>query len=175
MKQFAALALVAMKQTNQGRLVQLKLYQHTNANGLPFYLANAVFDKETNQWQEIQKLQNHTNPEIWQQWLKLSANEMGMLWNGVGGQIKDPQNDMKCILPTAKPINKKVTYAQWVADFLPQKDDPYRTQIMCIGNGVQYNGETSTDTAGVETIQIHANHVISSPDAKFCVANMSDF
>ena len=47
--------------------------------------------------------------------------------------------------------------------------------MTCMGNRVQYDGETSTDTAGLETIKIHANHVISSPGAKFCDADMGNF
>ena len=61
-KQFAALALIAMKRTNQGTLAQLQSYRTSEPNGLPCYLANAVFDEETNQWLECRKLQTHTNP-----------------------------------------------------------------------------------------------------------------
>ena len=47
--------------------------------------------------------------------------------------------------------------------------------MTCMENRIQYNGKTSTDTAGLETIIIHANHVISSPGAKFCDVSMDNF
>ena len=100
---------------------------------------------------------------------------MEMLLNGVGGIIKDPQNAMKFTLPQEKPKTQRATYARWVADFWPQIEDPYQTQITCMLNRVHYHGETATDTAGLETIQIHTNHIISSPGAKFCDANMGNF
>ena len=62
-KQFAALALITMKRTAQDKLAQFKSYRHPPTNGLPCYLSNAVFDKETNQWLEIWKVRNHANPE----------------------------------------------------------------------------------------------------------------
>ena len=63
-KQFAALAVIAMKRTNQRIINQMKAHQQTPNNELPVYLASAVFDKETQQWLEIRKLRNHQNPEI---------------------------------------------------------------------------------------------------------------
>ena len=47
--------------------------------------------------------------------------------------------------------------------------------MTCMGNRVQYGGKTSTDTASLETIKIHANHVVSSPGAKFCDVSMGNF
>lgn len=101
---------------------------------------------------------------------------MGILLNGVGNRIKDPQNAMKFILPQEKPKNKKVRCARWVADFRPQKEDPYRTRMTCMGNRVHYNRETATETAELETVKIHTNHnIISSKGGKFGDVNMGDF
>ena len=35
-----------------------------------------------------------------------------------------------------------------------------------------YTGKTSTETADIETVKIHTNHIISSPGAKCCALDI---
>ena len=46
------------------------------------------------------------------------------------------------------------------------KENPYRTRMTYMGNRVEYDVVTSTETANLETIKIHANRVILSPGAQ---------
>ena len=43
------------------------------------------------------------------------------------------------------------------------------------GNHLQYNGKTSTETAGLETIKIHLNSTISTKNAKYAAADIGNF
>ena len=66
---------------------------------------------------------------------------------------------------------KKATYARWVADIREQKEETHRVRMTAGGNLLEgtYKGETSTETAAINTVKIHTNHIISSPGAK-CLA-----
>ena len=43
------------------------------------------------------------------------------------------------------------------------------------GNNLRYNGNTSTETAGLETIKIHLNSTISTKNAKYAAADIGNF
>ena len=43
------------------------------------------------------------------------------------------------------------------------------------GDKLKFNGKTSTETAGLETIKIHLNSTISTKDAKYAVADIENF
>ena len=60
------------------------------------------------------------------------------------------------------PKNKKITYAQFVSEIRLQKAEIHRTRMTAGGDRLDvYEGKTSTDTAGIETIKIHLNSTIS--------------
>ena len=63
------------------------------------------------------------------------------------------------------PDTKKITYARFVADVRPQKEEKERIHLTAGGNQLHYEGKTSTETAGLETIKIFLNSVISTPNA----------
>ena len=46
---------------------------------------------------------------------------------------------------------------------------------MTIGGHLQYDGKTSTKTAGLETIKIHLNSTISTKNAKYVAADIGKF
>ena len=47
---------------------------------------------------------------------------------------------------------------------------------MTIGeNNLQYDGKTSTEIAGLETIKIHLNSTISTKNAKYAATNIRNF
>ena len=60
------------------------------------------------------------------------------------------------------PKNKKITYAWFVSEIGLQKAEIHRTRMTAGGDRLDdYEGKTSTDTAGLETIKIHINSTIS--------------
>jgi hypothetical protein len=46
------------------------------------------------------------------------------------------------------PKNKKITYARFYSDIRPQKTETHRTRLTAGGDQLNYEGKTSTDTAG---------------------------
>ena len=72
------------------------------------------------------------------------------------------------------PVHKKVTYARIVTDIRPEKDEPNRTRITAGGDRLDYLGDVSTKTAGLETTKIVLNSVVSTPDAKFMTIDISN-
>jgi hypothetical protein len=69
----------------------------------------------------------------------------------------------KCDIPK----NKKNTYTQFCSNIRPQKTETHRTRLTAGGDRLDYEGKTSTDTAGLETIKIHINSTISRKEAKY--------
>ena len=56
--------------------------------------------------------------------------------------------------------------------YRPEKiDNPYRTRITGGRDQLDYDGETSTNSASMSTIKIHQNSVLSTPNAKYTVAD----
>ena len=74
---------------------------------------------------------------------------------------------MKFIQNHEVPYDKKVAYARFVCDYRPQKEEKERTRITVGGDRIDYQGEVSTKTAGLTTIKLLLNSVISSIGAKF--------
>ena len=79
---------------------------------------------------------------------------------------------MKFIQKHEVPYDKKVTYAQFICDYRPQKEEKYRTIITLGGDRLYYQGEVSTKTAGLTTIKLLLNSVVSSIWAKFMTADV---
>ena len=106
--------------------------------------------------------------------MKLSGNELGRLTKGLKRGIQGTET-MKFIQKHEVSYNKKVTYARFVCDYRPQKEDKERTIITVRGNRLEYQGEVSTKTAGLTTIKLLLNSVVSSIYAKFMTADVKNF
>ena len=146
----------------------------------PAHFANAVFDEDTGQMLDYKKLINHNKKETREWWQKLSANEFGKLLKGVGKHEDGTQrvtgsDTFHFIKQMQVPIGKKVTYAQFCCDVRLQKDDINRTRLTVGGDRLTYDGKTSTEIAGLETIKIHHNSTISTKDAKYAAADIRNF
>ena len=86
----------------------------------------------------------------------MSANEFGKLLKGVGKNEDSIQrvkrlDTINFIRRMHVPIGKKITYTQLCCDVRLQKDDINRTRLTVGGDRLEYNGKTSTETAGLET------------------------
>ena len=58
--------------------------------------------------------------------------------------------------------------------YRPEKEDPYRTRITAGGDKLEYFGDVTTHTAGMEAFKILVNSIISTPNAKCCTADISN-
>jgi hypothetical protein len=128
--------------------------------------AMPVFDKTTGKMLEYRHLINHPDPKVRKQWQTSSANEFGRTMQGIGknrpeeDQIKGTDT-MHLIKKCNIPKGKKITYARFVSEIRLQKAEIHRTRLTAGGDRLDYEGKTSTDTAGLETIKIHINSTIS--------------
>ena len=82
---------------------------------------------------------------------------------------------MKFIQNYEVPYDKKVTYAQFICDYRPQKEEKERTRITVVGDRLNYQGEASTRTARLTTIKLLLNSMVSSAGAKFTTADVKIF
>ena len=97
------------------------------------------------------------------------ANKLGRLAQGVGNRIKGT-NAIFFIHKHQVPKGRTVTYACTVCTIQPEKEEKERTRITVGGNLItNYPGDASTDTAGLETIKIHWNSVVSTPGEKWII------
>ena len=111
------------------------------------------------------------DPATREVWEKLSANEFGRLMKGLKGGIQGTET-MKFIQKHEVPYDKKVTYARFVCDCRPQKEEKERTIITVGGDRLEYQGELSTKTAGLTTITLLLNSVVSSTGPKFMTSDV---
>eukprot|EP00804_Cyclotella_cryptica_P002892 CCRYP_009398-RA/>CCRYP_009398-RA protein AED:0.47 eAED:0.47 QI:0/-1/0/1/-1/1/1/0/79 len=66
-------------------------------------------------------------------------------------------------------------YGSIVANFRPEKDDPYRIRLTVSGNRVNFPGACSMPTADMITVKILLNSIISTVNAKFMTIDIKDF
>ena len=70
------------------------------------------------------------------------------------------------------PTDKKVTHPRTVVAYWPEKiANPCRTRITAGGDQLAHDGETSADSAAMSTIKIHQNSALSTPGARYTVAD----
>ena len=73
------------------------------------------------------------------------------------------------------PHGKIVTYAIFVCDHRPQKEEKERTQITVGGDRLDHQEEVPTKTAGTTNIKLLINSVISLAGAKFMTVDVKNF
>ena len=156
-----------------------KVQQQTPNVPLPPHYAYAVWDDEEHRMLEFRHLLNHKNPTTRKIWDIAGANEYGRLMQGIGKNRKPEDrikgmNSMHFIHKNQVPKNKTITYARFVADVRPQKDEPNRMRLTAGGDRLPYDGKKSTETAGLETTKILLNSVISTPGARFACFDISN-
>ena len=97
--------------------------------------ALAVLDKTTGKMLNYRQLMRH--PIHKKDWQLSSANEFGLLVNGVGGRIKGT-NTIKCIRmqDVRKGRMKDVTYGQFLCLVRPAKYEPNCTRFVVGGDRI---------------------------------------
>jgi hypothetical protein len=98
--------------------------------------------------------------------MKSTANEINRLFN---------TNTIRFIRRTDVPKGRKVTYGSFVVDIKDHKDEKEHTRLTVGGDQIEYPGDKSTRTAGLTTAKILINSVISTPNAKFLVIDVTFF
>ena len=72
------------------------------------------------------------------------------------------------------PKNKTATYARVIVNKRPEKEEVNQTQITAGGDHLELQGDTSTETAGLETAKMVFNSVISTLEVKFMTIDISN-
>ena len=73
------------------------------------------------------------------------------------------------------PNDRTVSYVNPVCSIRPNKSEIYRTRLTAGGDRLEYPGITATDTVSLCTVKTHLNSVISTPNAKYLIADIKDF
>ena len=144
------------------------------------HFAMAVYDEATGKMIHYKQLINHSDKQTQEWWQKLWANKFGKLLKGVGKKEDSTQrvkgsDIVNFVRRMNVPIGKKITYAQSCCDVRLQKDEINQTRLTVGEDRLEYDGKTSTETAGLETIKIHLNSTISTKDAKYAAADIGKF
>jgi hypothetical protein len=110
---------------------------------------------------------------------EIRANEFGRTMRGVGKTRSredkiEGTDTMHIIKKSDIPKNKKISHARFCSDIRPQKIETHRTRLTAGGDRLDYEGKTSTDTAGLEKIKIHINSTISRKEAKYMCINIGN-
>jgi hypothetical protein len=134
--------------------------------------ANSVMHPVTGVAMEYRQLIK--DPLTKEAWLLSSANEFGRLAQGVGGRITGTDT-IQFVPHSALPAGKRATYPRFVCTERPQKAEPNRTRLTLGGNLIDYDGDVSVGTAEMDTIKVLLNSVVSTPEAKFCTADVTNF
>jgi hypothetical protein len=130
-------------------------------DGIPtFPLTNTVIGPDTGTVHKYRQL--IADPKTCDIWLHAAANKFGRLAQGVKTQIKGT-NTINFIHRSQVPAGCTVTYARFCANIRPQKEETHRCRITVDGERINYPVEVSTKTAGLTTIKLLLNSVVTKP------------
>ena len=134
--------------------------------------AGSIWDDELHKWMAYRDLIKHPKPAIRERWRKAGVNEFARLAQGY--EDTEGLDVVRFIARRAMPAGKKATYARYVVDYRPEKDEPWRLRITCGGDKLEYYGETTTHSASMETIKCQLNNIISSIGSRCATADISN-
>ena len=137
-----------------------------------FALHGNAFNPDTGQLAEYRELRNCSEGPLWR---ASCADEFGRLCQGHGNDMPTGTETMFFIRRDQIPKHKKTTYMRIVAAYRPEKSNPHRVRFTCGGDKIEYHGDVSTKTADLTTVKCHINDVLSTPDAKYMTADLSNF
>ena len=61
-----------------------------------------------------------------------------------------------------------------LCDIRPQKEETHQLRMTAGGDRLDYSGDTSTESVGLETIKIQWNSVLSTPKARYTAMGISN-
>ena len=135
-------------------------------------LASAVLDGDN----VLKYRQLLKHPVLGPAWNTSSANEFGRLAQGVGGRVKGTDT-IFFINKEEVPLDRvlDVTYAQFVCNIRPEKEEKNRTRCVAGGNKINYPFDVGTPTADMLLVKILFNSIVSTKGAKFMTADIKNF
>ena len=93
-----------------------------------------------------------------------------------GGTPEEPGTNTIQFIPLSEvPKGESVTYCRTVADYRPQKADPYRIRLTAGGNLIDVEWDVGTHTADTQTAKTLLNSVLSTKNAKFVSYDVKNF
>jgi hypothetical protein len=117
------------------------------------------------------------HPKYRKIWSTSSANEFGRLANGLkDGRVK-PTNTIEFIRKADVPTDrmKDVTYGSFSCDLKPNKEEVNRTRLTMGGDRINYPDDCRTPTADMILFKILINSILSTPNAKCLMMDITDF
>eukprot|EP00804_Cyclotella_cryptica_P019806 CCRYP_009697-RA/>CCRYP_009697-RA protein AED:0.19 eAED:0.25 QI:0/0/0/1/1/1/2/0/745 len=106
----------------------------------------------------------------------IKTQKLGRLAQGIPGTVKGTNTIVFIAYNEIPPQRRKdVTYGRIVANYRPEKEDPYRIRLTVGGNRITYPGDCGTPTADMLTTKILLNSVISTKGARFMTIDIKDF
>ena len=81
---------------------------------------------------------------------------------------------MKMVHRSDIPKDRKVTYARFVCNYIPQKEEANGCCIGVVGERLEYTGYLSTKMEDLTTIKCLLNSVLSKLRARFMAANVNN-
>ena len=109
-------------------------------------------------------------------WVTSLSNEIGRLTQGNIHGVRWTDT-MEFIFRHEVPDDRKVTYANFVCDYRPTKDDPYRIRLVVGGDKLEYDQDAGSPAASILETKLLINSIISDAKkgAKFMSADVKDF
>ena len=123
--------------------------------------------------QTIDDLLNSIDKEIW---TKSLSNEWGRLAQGNKHGVKSTDT-IEFICKGDVPTGRKVTYATYVVDYRPLKDEQYRVRITVGGDKLTYLDDAGSPAANLMETKLLVNSIIShaAMGARFMSADIKDY
>ena len=140
--------------------------QQASQRKFPKEALAAVLNEETGELMEYRHLV--ANPKYREIYKPAYGKELGRLAQGIPGIVQGTDT-IVFIHKNEVPSDrwKDVTYGRICANFRPEKEDPHRIRLTVGGNLINFPGDCGTPTAGMLTVKILLNSIISTPGAKF--------
>ena len=137
------------------------------------HVVHHVFNEITGERETMDTLLNGTHGINWTQSL---TNEWGRLGDGRLGKVKGT-NTIQFIPKEAVPINRKVTYGNFVCDHRPLKTEPLRVRLTVGGDRLDYPFEASSPASSLIDAKLILNSTISDANkgARFLTADLKYF
>jgi hypothetical protein len=136
-----------------------------------FAKAYKAIHPDIGQYAEYRHLKNSSEKERWAQ---AFSKEVGNLFQG-SKYCEQGTNTCRFIRKEDVPREEKVTYCRIVADYHPQKADPYRVRLTAGGELLDYPEDTGTRTADLTTVKCLLNSTISTQGTRFMCIDLKNF
>ena len=133
---------------------------------------NHIYNKKGHREKQDSLLKG-SNSRIW--WTAL-GNEIGRLAQGINGRVVSTDT-IEFINKCYVPLNKKVTYANFICDYRPLKSEPFRIRLTVGGDRLPYDNDAGSPAASLLETKLIANSVISDAHkgARFLSSDLKDF